>query len=558
MLAAKGLIVSTPWVADNQLINRENYAKIQNSMAKPVFRSLGYSAPAPVDGRRRILVIGDSFIWGDGLTNINIAWWRQLQWELERRGYRNVDVVAAGVNGASTQDQFGWLTSGKLLEQTRPDAVVFGYVTNDPQMKDANGKDLVRQMSPGAGVALQSSTIGRFFPNLAFELSARISKKREHTPNDQTGYPYDLWEMKILEGENFKEYKTLLHKLAKTLEESSIPAFFVTTPNAPNAESFEARYAPVRAAFKEAGIRLVDLLPPLLECCSYNAGQLVWSANPANGHPGPRMTQFYARHVADILEKEYPQALGSRAKDQDTAAPKINDWLPASLLPRQIAPGEWEMDTPDDRSRLLFMPIEEPHFALNFERPVSIRQIHLKGGADISYRLWATILDDQEHYELRDYVFLGGGKGGNVTVSVPPELSSKRITSLRIAVVAGQLAAKEVAELEVNKISGTEGKAYYYPLPDMAESADSSDAPIRSALVLLEDGKALSHSHSLHDDIRKQGGGRYSHWQDGILFASSDNSDPRSNGRRYSIGIASDSGKAIRVGIESNKQAVRP
>lgn len=556
-LAAEGLVVSQPWVADNQLINRENYAKIQSSMSSPVFRSLGYSPPEHIDGRHRVLVIGDSFIWGDGLSNINITWWRQLQWELERRGYLNVDVVAAGVNGASTQDQYGWLTNGKLIEKTKPDIVVFGYVTNDPQMKDAKGNDMVKQMSPGAGVTLQSSALGRLFPNLAFELSTRISKKREHRPDNDTGYPYGLWELKILEGQNFKEYKALLSQLARTIEASSIPAFFVTTPNAPNAESFEVRYAPVRSAFKEAGIRLVDLLPPLLECCGNNAGQLVWGTNPANGHPGPRMTHFYASHIADILEKEYPHVLGLRAAEMKKFAPKLNDWLPASLAPRNVAPGEWEVDAHIDRSRLLFMPIEEPHFALNFERPVSVRRIRLYGGENITFRVWATVLDDLLNYELRDYVLVGEGKGGDVSITVPAEISGKRISSLRIVAVAGQMAAMEVAELAVKGIAASEGGAYYYPLPEFADSADSVDVPARSKLVLLEDGKALSHPHSLHDDIRKHGKGRYSHWQSGILFSSSDNSDPRSNGRRYSIGTAAGPSKAIRIGIDFNAQAVR-
>ncbi|MEI6503638.1 MAG: tetratricopeptide repeat protein, partial [Armatimonadota bacterium] len=56
----------------------------------------------------------------------------------------------------------------------------------------------------------------------------------------------------------------------------------------------------------------------------------------------------------------------------------------------------------------------------------------------------------------------------------------------------------------------------------------------KSELVLLEDGKPLGPAHSLHQLIRDEGKGRYSHWgRTGLYFSSSDNSDPLTNGRQY-------------------------
>lgn len=557
-LATDGRVNLQEWVIDNQTIKLENHSKIQNNITSPIFRSLGYAPPQPSKDRKRILVIGDSFIWGDGLTNINMTWWRQLQWELDRRGYRNVDVVAAGTNGASTQDQYGWLTSGKLLEQTKPDVIVFGYVTNDPQMKDVDGRDMVKQRSLGAGVDLTSSAVGRFFPNLAFEISNRINNKREYLAGEESGYPYGLWELKILEGENFKAYKRLLAQLAKTLDEASIPAFFITTPNSPNADSFEPRYAPIRPAFKEAGIRLVDLLPPLLECCSrIEAWELLWSANPANGHPGSRMAQFYAGHVANILEKEYPQVLGLRSQEKDEAVPKVNDWHPSSLSPRQIAAGEWEVNVPIDKSRQLFMPVRKPHFALNFERPVNIKKISLHSDkAIVGYQVWAQVLSDEGNYELRDYVLLGEGTGPSTSISMPPALSGKRVTSLRISADSKEPAVREVLALDPSKMSQSEGYSYNYPLPpDLEEKADEPGFPSRSEFVLLENGRVLTQAHAIHADIRSHGAGSYSHWGSGLLFSSSDNGDPR-KGKRYSLGVRNS--LPIKITIESEAKAARP
>lgn len=59
--------------------------------------------------------------------------------------------------------------------------------------------------------------------------------------------------------------------------------------------------------------------------------------------------------------------------------------------------------------------------------------------------------------------------------------------------------------------------------------------PAGSALSLLEDGKALGPGNSLRDAIRDFGGGRYAHFDRWVMMSSSDNSDPRGNGRIYRI-----------------------
>lgn len=69
---------------------------------------------------------------------------------------------------------------------------------------------------------------------------------------------------------------------------------------------------------------------------------------------------------------------------------------------------------------------------------------------------------------------------------------------------------------------------------------DSVDDSYRSQLTLYENGVALGPSHSLHADIRAKGSGRFSHWGNSVYFSSSDNSDPRTNGRRYTFKIGSD------------------
>ncbi len=54
-----------------------------------------------------------------------------------------------------------------------------------------------------------------------------------------------------------------------------------------------------------------------------------------------------------------------------------------------------------------------------------------------------------------------------------------------------------------------------------------------SGYRLYEDDRPLGPPGAVHDDIRHQGGGRYSLWGQNVYFSASDNSDARRNGRNY-------------------------
>lgn len=65
--------------------------------------------------------------------------------------------------------------------------------------------------------------------------------------------------------------------------------------------------------------------------------------------------------------------------------------------------------------------------------------------------------------------------------------------------------------------------------------SDTNETPFESQAVLQENGKPIGQAHSLHADIVSLGGGRYSHWDGQLRFSSSDNTDPRKNGRIYRL-----------------------
>ncbi len=78
---------------------------------------------------------------------------------------------------------------------------------------------------------------------------------------------------------------------------------------------------------------------------------------------------------------------------------------------------------------------------------------------------------------------------------------------------------------------------FAYLLPQFADGGDSSGAAAVSRVVVYENNVVLGPAHSPHELIRTTGKGAYSHWRTSLYLSTSDNSDPRNNGRRYSYGV---------------------
>lgn len=78
------------------------------------------------------------------------------------------------------------------------------------------------------------------------------------------------------------------------------------------------------------------------------------------------------------------------------------------------------------------------------------------------------------------------------------------------------------------------GAGYTFSVPQLEASADSSESYMRSDVMIYEDGRPLAMAHATHAAVRDLGGGRFSHWGRDLLFSTSDNSDPNTNGRSYS------------------------
>lgn len=84
------------------------------------------------------------------------------------------------------------------------------------------------------------------------------------------------------------------------------------------------------------------------------------------------------------------------------------------------------------------------------------------------------------------------------------------------------------AWIEMNNFNPEIGNCYTFKTPIVYPS----DIDRISDIEIYEDDRPLV-PHSSHDAIRNLGKGRFSHWGQYIYFSSTDNSDPRTNGKKY-------------------------
>jgi hypothetical protein len=91
------------------------------------------------------------------------------------------------------------------------------------------------------------------------------------------------------------------------------------------------------------------------------------------------------------------------------------------------------------------------------------------------------------------------------------------------------------------KIDKGQGFSYLAQSFSLAKYADDSEDNMKSPVIVYEDLTTLGPGRSYLRDIQSIGLGRFAHVRLGhrpdswrfVVFSTSDNSDPRTNGRRY-------------------------
>lgn len=431
---------SPEWQQEDERINQNNKKKILTSgrLSKPaqgewIWRSAGFPVTKSPKTPKRILVMGDSFVWGDGYANMNDIWWRQLQRELIQRGYDKVEVIAAGLNGASTRQELE--QAKNIIRIYKPNLVIWGYVTNDPDegiiqlfnYSFVNQDPIINLLNN-----LKNKSI---FPRTSGVLSEARSRKAAWKMSDeQRGYEYIKWEQKLLDSNNFELYRKTVKELGTFRKASGIPGFMMTLPSYPNRDMFMANYSKVIPLFQASKIPVYNIIDDYIKY--YSALKidsiLGWRINPANAHPGTAATYFHATKAADILEAKYPQVLGQRNLSAKSPAIRINDWVPYYVNPIAKSPGVYTFKYPEAEEYMLRLPVNRPFVQFNLELPVAIKEIRLLGTGLKAASLDITTVDSKRKFD-DGTIYSFGEKQGTSLVWNLEEQASANVNTIRLS-----------------------------------------------------------------------------------------------------------------------------
>jgi hypothetical protein len=106
------------------------------------------------------------------------------------------------------------------------------------------------------------------------------------------------------------------------------------------------------------------------------------------------------------------------------------------------------------------------------------------------------------------------------------------VTSVAVHLVRSSKLSLPWSRAAILQISSESKFAYISPTgrPELSSHEQPSKAQV------LENGVPVStHGNAPIDDIRRLGNGRYAFWHDAVYYSTSDNTNPRTNGRRYEI-----------------------
>jgi asparagine synthase (glutamine-hydrolysing) len=270
-------------------------------------------------------------------------------------------------------------------------------------------------------------------------------------------------------------------------------------------------------------------------------------------------TPYLNVELARFAERLPPEALHADGRSKRVLREVACRYLPRELvdLPKQgfgLPMVRWGREELLDVAGRLLDRDESRLRAMLGREPIARFLRRQRGPGFSSYQLWALAMLESW---LRHHPAKTGTKMGtypNYTEKSAPELQMGYVPIFRARVAAvsaylvlvglwlllrGEIAAPGLRKLLLARrysggISAFEKESGHCWLAQVP-GALLSDKEGASSLRLYEDGAPLGPAHCAHAEIRSEGRGRFSHWGPTVYFSTSDNSDPRTNGRRYVV-----------------------
>ncbi len=392
------------------------------------------------DDTVRIVVIGDSFIWGYACLNRNELFWRQLERSLRAKGY-DVRIDAVGFPGANAYEELRWLTEYDTINDLKPDLVLFGFVCDDgkprelnrlldtddkkPVLEALNCVDLTTLL-PDSGIDSEvTDFIFKPFTNgFVNPILHRIIR------NTDPDYFYDGSNLvSLLHGKSLDDYvKNFIEPLEENASKAPYKTLVMNLPNSPNDWLTGLLSERVEPEYKKCeSVRFLNCLDALKNDFAASKHKSNYLVNIADDHPGSATHYFYTQYLENILISEYSDVLGKKQADNlDGNDIFINDWLPFGVSPKALSVGRntsvytitYPSETASENKQytshghsvspyFLTLPLGEKHIRLNFSHPVDLTRVELGGEGLLEAELYYTKINETLGYDDHSVLSFG-------------------------------------------------------------------------------------------------------------------------------------------------------
>ncbi len=238
-------------------------------------------------GRKRIAILGDSFVWGEGLP-YGQSWNHLLEKKIAET-YPRFEVLSWGKRGWNTLNQFHFLEKKGINYDI--DYLIVGFVENDPDWAKITQKHFIWQ---GTWFLRPAHFL---FPNLLDFVASGINNILEK--NFFNDYGYNAWLEKLYSEKNLVGYRSLLKEVSEFSRDNKIPLLFVLTPQNVG-EEVKKHFERIIPLLEGASISYLNLFPDAYDRFHALPERQLW-ANPANSHPGKELNELFADKVFEHL-----------------------------------------------------------------------------------------------------------------------------------------------------------------------------------------------------------------------------------------------------------------
>lgn len=401
------------WFDETQAINQMLLRKYIEKEDKlyPTVLNKNETIPAKQPDEKRILVVGDSYVWGYAGDNKNYIWWKQLNQKIKKEGYENINVYGAGTWGLNTEDELNQILKNKhIMNKIDPDLIIISYVSNDAEQKDKSGNFII-PMPESWNYSVQNpkgSIFSRYFNNIFQETRDRIFNITDNEAilmavGKVYGYRNDIRTKLIVSGESLKAHKKALIEVDSFLKEKDIPYFFYYCDQ--YVDDYNKIVEPIMNNNNISYYNSSEVAKEYFNKILYE-NKLKWDnikINPVDWHPGTIRTNYYGDDILKYLHNNFPYLFEQKEDFQEYI--NINDSMPYLNIIKETD-NSYIIEYPNKEtdknifSNFLYYPIKENYIKLNLEFPITINKVRITNHNLKKVDLYVNLFDEDVGFDI--------------------------------------------------------------------------------------------------------------------------------------------------------------